>query len=224
LAKILAPLTALLLLSAPCLAASSPSSVISTTSVPATNTTANPNQPSSAIDALRNLGRGQSFENTGAQRSNFTDPAAIEAAANRGDAIAQFNLGHQFESGAGKDFTEAAKWYRKSAQQGYARAQYNLGYFYDQGYGVPQDYEQAYFWWTLAAQSGDAAYASKRDSLELFLSSGQIAGVREKVAAWKPASAKDTADPLALQPHKHRDCKDAGQGACDDEQLHDNHP
>jgi hypothetical protein len=226
LARALIPLAALLLLSTPCQAASTPSSVISTTSVPAatTNTTTNLNQPSSAIDALRNLGRAQSPEDTAAAKSNFTDPAAIEAAANRGDAIAQFNLGHQYENGSGKDFVEAAKWYRKSAQQGYARAQYNLGYFYDQGYGVPQDYEQAYFWWTLAAAAGDAAYAHKRDSVELFLNSGQIQGVREKVAAWKPASARDTADPSALKPHKHRDCKEAGQGACDDQELHDNRP
>ncbi len=202
-----------------------PASGIAATATTATPVTNSINQPS-AIDALRNLGRAQSPEDVAPPKSNFTDPSAIAAAADRGDAIAQFNLGHEYESGQGqpKDFTEAAKWYRKSAQQGYARAQYNIGYLYDQGIGVPQDYEQAYFWWTLAAKSGEAAYASKRDGVELFLNTGQIDSVRQKVAAWKPLTASESADPSALKPHKHRDCKDAEQGACDDQGTRDERP
>ena len=195
-----------------------------TTTAPATTTTTTSTlQQPSAIDMLRGLGAQQQFE-TSDNKNHFTDPTAIEAAADRGDAIAQYNMGHQYESGqgAGKNLTEAAKWYRKSAQQGYARAQYNLGFFYDQGLGVPQDYEQAYFWWTLAAKS-EASYVSKRDSLELFLSSDQIASVHDKVAAWKPVEAAQTATKDAESSriaNEHKDCQETNQSSCDDENFH----
>ncbi len=51
------------------------------------------------------------------------------AAANQGDAYAQYNLGVMYANGDGvpENDAEAVKWYRKAADQGYAVAQYNLG-------------------------------------------------------------------------------------------------
>jgi len=45
-----------------------------------------------------------------------------------------------------KDYKEAVKLYRLSAEQGDAEAQYNLGLMYDEGQGVPQDYKEAVKW------------------------------------------------------------------------------
>lgn len=44
--------------------------------------------------------------------------------------------------------------YRKAAEQGDATAQFNLGVIYDNGRGVPQDYQRAYAWFSVAAVNG----------------------------------------------------------------------
>ena len=52
--------------------------------------------------------------------------------AEKGQAIAQSNLGGMYYEGAGvpQDYKESIKWYRLSAEQGDAQAQYNLGVMY----------------------------------------------------------------------------------------------
>lgn len=56
-----------------------------------------------------------------------------------------------------QDFSEAVKWYRKSAEQGDANAQYRLGRCYSEGKGVPQDFTEAVKWLAKAAHQGDAS-------------------------------------------------------------------
>ena len=58
--------------------------------------------------------------------------------AEKGDAIAQYNLGVCYANGQGvaKDAVEAVKWYRKAAEQNFAEAQCNLGVCYYAGEGV----------------------------------------------------------------------------------------
>ena len=48
------------------------------------------------------------------------------------------------------------KLYRKAAEQGDAAAQNNLGFMYINGEGVPQDYQEALKWYSLAAEQGHA--------------------------------------------------------------------
>ena len=78
--------------------------------------------------------------------------------AERGNPIAQFNLGSMYGEGQGviQDYKEANKWYRLAAARGFARAQYNLGVMYSEGQGVIQDYKEANKWYRLAAAQGDA--------------------------------------------------------------------
>ena len=82
----------------------------------------------------------------------------IQAAANSGDAVAEFELGVLYDNGQGvpQDYGQAEAWYRKAAEQGYADAQSNLGVMYDNGQGVPQDYVQAASWYRKAADQGNA--------------------------------------------------------------------
>jgi hypothetical protein len=77
------------------------------------------------------------------------------AAAEAGDARAQYNLAFDYELGSGvqEDSAQAAKWYRKAAEQGHAGAQYKLGEFYKEGKGVMQDYAEAENWYRKAAES-----------------------------------------------------------------------
>ena len=52
-----------------------------------------------------------------------------KASAEKGNRIAQYNLGLMHDEGNGvlEDDKEAVKWYRKAAEQGDAQAQYKLG-------------------------------------------------------------------------------------------------
>ncbi|MFZ1086179.1 MAG: tetratricopeptide repeat protein [Terracidiphilus sp.] len=51
---------------------------------------------------------------------------------------------------------EAAKACRISAEQGDAQAQYKLGYMYSHGQGLPQDYAEAFYWFSKSADQGNA--------------------------------------------------------------------
>ena len=79
-------------------------------------------------------------------------------AAQNGNPETQYELGEMLYFGQGikQDYTEAIKWYRKSAEQGNSDAQYSLGFMYERGHGVEEDYEEAIKWYRLAAEQGSA--------------------------------------------------------------------
>ncbi len=81
------------------------------------------------------------------------------AAANRGEAWAQCNLGNSYYNGEGveKDSRESVRWYRKSAEQGNADAQYLLGVCYYNGLGVKANRDEARRLFSLAAAQGLSA-------------------------------------------------------------------
>jgi TPR repeat protein len=97
-------------------------------------------------------------------RQTFSGPpqpstlAGALAAAEAGDAEAQFGLGLKFSnaSGATRDLDQAANWYRRAAVQGHALAQFNLGMMLASGEGVPQNASEALVWTRKAAEGGDA--------------------------------------------------------------------
>jgi TPR repeat protein len=72
-----------------------------------------------------------------------------------------FVCGDDFKGGAEayqrKDYKEAVRLYRLSAEQGDARAQIFLGLMYYKGQGVPQDYKEAVKWFRLSAEQGEAS-------------------------------------------------------------------
>lgn len=79
------------------------------------------------------------------QVSQSKIPTAMLEKAEKGNSIAQFNLGCLYESGEGvpKNLTKAIEWYLKSANQGLAQAQYNLAVIYAYGRDVPKDSKKA---------------------------------------------------------------------------------
>lgn len=80
--------------------------------------------------------------------------------ADAGDAEAQFNIGLRYHSGRDGfpvDHTEAAKWFRKSAEQGLHWAQAILGSCYRYGWGVPRDGVEAAKWYHKAAAQGSVS-------------------------------------------------------------------
>ena len=107
-------------------------------------------------------------------------------ASQAGDPDAQVELGQKYEDGEGveQDYRLAAEWYRKAAEHvpdlgGTGQGRNRLGLLYMQGLGVPRDYIQAYFWFSLNSREGNAADA--RD----HLTPAQIRGVERLINAWK---------------------------------------
>jgi len=88
-------------------------------------------------------------------------PAAYRewrAAADQGQAEAQYNLGILYLKGLGvaRNPEEAFRWFLLAADQGQADAQFQAGLMREKGIGVQKDYGQAQVWFALAAERGDA--------------------------------------------------------------------
>ena len=63
---------------------------------------------------------------------------------------ADFNKG--LTAAQSGDFATALKEWKPLAEEGNAVAQNNLGLMYHNGWGVPQDYKEAVYWYRLAAE------------------------------------------------------------------------
>ena len=94
--------------------------------------------------------------------------------------------------GVRRNYAEAVKWYRLSAEQGYAEAQMYLGLNYLMGEGVPQDYVLAHMWSNLAASRFmdyvivDRDWAVKnRDIAASKMTPAQIAEAQRLAREWK---------------------------------------
>jgi len=115
----------------------------------------NANIGQTRTDALQN---GKTSAAT--QRKELPQDASEEVkqyyeAAVRGDSDAQYNLGNCYDKGDGvsEDSTEAAKWYRKSAEQGNDMGQLFLGWYFS---NKQENYIEANRWWLKAATQGNA--------------------------------------------------------------------
>ena len=86
----------------------------------------------------------------GLSRDIFGSPNVVSAAQN--------GVGGIYYQGKGfpRDYREAAKWFRLSAEQGDSKAQALLGHMYLQGEGLSQDYALAAKWSLMGAKQGNA--------------------------------------------------------------------
>ncbi len=82
--------------------------------------------------------------------------AALQQAANNGDANAAFEIGERYMTGRGVDtnVSEALKWFEKAVSKGSAAAAFRLGMAYEKGQGVARDRARARTNYVLAAESG----------------------------------------------------------------------
>ena len=92
------------------------------------------------------------------------------AAAERGEVIAQYNLGLQYYHGNGvpKNYVEAIKWFRKASEHGDVDAQFSLGSMYSDGLGVPRNYIKSEMWLSIAIANADS---EKRKQFQKQISS-----------------------------------------------------
>jgi TPR repeat protein len=75
------------------------------------------------------------------EATSFQSIDELQRAAAEGNSRAQNDLARRYHLGEGvpKDFAEALKWYRLSAEQGEPSAQNSIGVCYERGEGVSQD-------------------------------------------------------------------------------------
>lgn len=119
----------------------------------------------------------------------------------RGDAWAEYNLGHLYDQGLGvaRDAGQAATWYRKAADQGFPQGQAEMGRLYYQGAGVPRDLAESYKWLVLAARRSPAA-AHNMELLRPILTYSQMAEGFRRAQSWVPVATPPPATPAARKP------------------------
>jgi TPR repeat protein len=93
-----------------------------------------------------------------------------------------------YEDGEGvrQNYAVAAKWYRKAAEHvpnlgGAGQGRNNLGLLYLNGLGVPKDFVQAYFWFTLANSKPDASASYAK----AHMAQSEIAKAERRTNDWK---------------------------------------
>jgi len=121
--------------------------------------------------------------------------AALQAAADQGDAVAEYRLGRHYfaRTGSLPNYPKAIEYFQKAAAQGNAEAEIMLGAAYGQGRGVPRNLANAVAWYRKAADQGNAL---AEYSMGNFYSSGR--GVTNDMAQaiqwWKKAADQKQAD------------------------------
>ena len=80
----------------------------------------------------------------------------FRAAADRGNAEGQYQVGYLYEVGEGvaKSQAEALQWFRNAADLGNPKAQFELGVHFAKGWIVEQNYAEARQWFSRAAEQG----------------------------------------------------------------------
>ena len=106
--------------------------------------------------------------------------------AEQGHAWWQTMLGVMYAKGQGvvQNDAEALRWYRLAAEQGGVEAQFFLGVMYEEGHGVAEDFITAHMWFNIAAALGDSGAEIYRDSLELDMTSADIAEAQKLAREW----------------------------------------
>jgi uncharacterized protein len=107
-------------------------------------------------------------------------------AAEGGDPDAQVVLGQKYADGddVEQNYVAAAKWFRKAADHfpdlgGAGQGRHRLGQLYMQGRGVPRDYNQAYFWFSLNGPDRNT------EDVKAHLSLEQIKAIDKLAKEWK---------------------------------------
>ncbi len=98
-------------------------------------------------------------------------PTSLVEAAKDGDPIALFEIGSRYTDGRGvdTDLSEAANWYKLSADRGFAPAQYRIGTLFEKGTGITRDIEKAMDYYQKAADAGNV---SAMHNLAVLFASG----------------------------------------------------
>lgn len=106
-------------------------------------------------------------------------PAETVQRAEAGDAAAQFKLAEHYLVAEPDNPEQMLGWLRESARRGYPLAQTSLGVLYLNGDGIPLDRAEAYAWFTLAADQGEASALEAEAALSIELSDEELTRAKE---------------------------------------------
>ena len=97
-------------------------------------------------------------------------------------------LGISYETGSGapRDMKLAEYWFMKAAKSGDSIAGRYLGRLYAFGDGVVKDLVQNHMWFNLSALAGDEEARKGRDTVEGFMTAGDIAEAQRFARDWQP--------------------------------------
>jgi localization factor PodJL len=85
-----------------------------------------------------------------------------------------------------KNMEEAARWFSKAATLGYVDSAFNLGVLYERGDGVPQSLLDAYKWYAIAANQGDAESKVRMSAMAGELPPDALAAAQKAAESFKP--------------------------------------
>ena len=121
----------------------------------------------------------------------------------------QWMRGNDYLTKAAKNaryFTDAAKWFRLSAEKGFPASQWRLGQLYIHGAGVPKDCIQAYAWLTLSAQQGWATANHDKQKLCIEMLPEQINEANRLAAEYSDKYAyQNSSAPIKTGPAQEMD-------------------
>jgi localization factor PodJL len=120
-------------------------------------------------------------------------------AAEQGNASAMHNLAVLCAAGAdgaAPDNEAAARWFTKAAELGVKDSQFNLGILSAKGVGIPQNLEESFKWFAIAANAGDKDAAQKRDDVAKIMSPEQLERAKAATELWKPRQLNPGANTL----------------------------
>ncbi|WP_291844248.1 tetratricopeptide repeat protein [Maricaulis sp.] len=110
------------------------------------------------------------------------------AAASAGDPVALYRMAWRRLNGYGvrQNFDAAVQLFEQASEAGLGSGAFALGLMYARGTGVPQDFETAYVWMSVAARRGNMNAAIVRDALIRILPAGRVEQAQERVSAQLP--------------------------------------
>jgi len=161
--------------------------------------------PSSVAAATEPAAPAPEFSSTLPRKQSVRPFNQLEKMARTGDPEAEFSLGARYATGeqVSQDYSEAVKWFSRSAEQGHVVAQAALGACYWAGRGVPQDYVRSYMWSWLAKLGGDEASKYRVAVLRPRMSTAQVSQAQQLVQQWlqqHPQRAARFSPTAQLQP------------------------
>jgi hypothetical protein len=103
-----------------------------------------------------------------------------------GDAAAEYRLGMRYATGEDvtQDYSEAMRWFLRSADHGNVHAQATVAAWMLAGRGAAQDYSQAYYWALLAQAGGDESGQVIVLNSAPYLSPSQTAATQKQADDW----------------------------------------
>jgi len=119
------------------------------------------------------------------QQSERDQGLAVRHLAEAGDANAQWMVGQGLLSPPDGDPAAAFMWFLRAAEQGHPLAQRDLGLLYEAGWGVRQDLQEAYFWYSLAAVHDSGRAAVRRDEIASGLNPERRTEVERRLQSWR---------------------------------------